>query len=386
MKKKLSVYLCTLVTLSTSAQSLYPGVKAPEIKVGVWVKGRPVKKFANNHIYVVEFWATWCGPCKAAIPHLTSLAKKYRKKVSVIGISVWEKNYKDVKVFVSNIGDKMNYNVAYDYQPATDPNSGFMAKNWLQAAEMKGIPATFIVGRKGTIEYIGYPDDSLDSVLKLIVNDKWDAVSYGSVWRNAHDEQQAKTASKQQQRKQQEAAWNAHPVKLILDRIQQLIVQDDYEAALRLTDTLEKMDGTGVPLTPPSVRALDMRMEIYAAQENRAKYFQIFDTILNIIVNDKATGGYMLVNDIIWKRIVDPNSQLINKTLRDYDFAVKWMKRVVANSNERDPAPMDTLAWAYFGAGHKNAAIETEKKALQLLAEDDPQRSEYENALKTFQQ
>jgi thiol-disulfide isomerase/thioredoxin len=385
MKTLLVVYFCLIISVSR-AQTIYPGVKAPEIKVKEWVKGKPITKFATNQIYVVEFWATWCGPCKRAIPHLTSLAKKYKGKVSVIGVSVWEKNFNNVPPFVSHMGDQMAYNVAYDYQPTADPNSGYMSKNWLKAAELDGIPATFIVGRKGRIEYIGYPDASLDSVLQLVVNGKWDAESYGLAWRKTHVEERKITEQKREKRRELEAAWNAHPVKLMLDRIGQLTEGKNYEAALRATDSLEKMDLNGFAYVPPLILAYELRLDIYSAQGNKTNYFETFDKMLEYIVNDKAAGGYSAVNDVIWKRIVDPEAFNINKELRDYNFAIKWLKRVVADNSEKDPGALDTLAWAYFGGGDKQLAVATEQKALALVAADDPQVKEFEKALEKFQQ
>jgi len=48
-----------------------------------------VKGFDKDKTYVVEFWATWCGPCKATIPHLTKLQKEH-PDVTFIGVSVFE--------------------------------------------------------------------------------------------------------------------------------------------------------------------------------------------------------------------------------------------------------------------------------------------------------
>jgi len=67
--------------------TLKPGDAAPALQVKQWVKGDAVKGFAKDKIYVVEFWATWCGPCKASIPHLTELAKSH-KDVTFVGVSV----------------------------------------------------------------------------------------------------------------------------------------------------------------------------------------------------------------------------------------------------------------------------------------------------------
>ena len=70
--------------MAASAQSggqveqptLKVGDKAPPLGKGQWVKGEPVKEFESGKVYVIENWATWCGPCIAAIPHVTEIQKK----------------------------------------------------------------------------------------------------------------------------------------------------------------------------------------------------------------------------------------------------------------------------------------------------------------------
>jgi len=55
------------------------GDKAASLDGLTYVKGEPVT-FKEGKVYVVEFWATWCGPCKTSIPHLTEIQKKYKDK------------------------------------------------------------------------------------------------------------------------------------------------------------------------------------------------------------------------------------------------------------------------------------------------------------------
>lgn len=158
--------------------SLNVGDPAPELKVAHWVKGKKVEKFNPGRIYVVEFWATWCGPCKQTIPHLTELARQYRSKgVTLIGVDVWEPEVKNVKPFVDEMGARMDYNVAVDaVPPGADPHDGAMARSWLQAAEEYFIPTAFVV-KDGKVVWIGSPMN-LDKPLAAIVAGTWDTLAF----------------------------------------------------------------------------------------------------------------------------------------------------------------------------------------------------------------
>lgn len=152
--------------VATEAQSLGPGSPAPKLEVKTWYKGTPVKELAKDKIYVVEFWATWCGPCIQVIPHVTDLAKK-NTDVTFIGVSVWEDDVDgNIKKFIDNMGDKMVYNVGYS------GNQEGMAKSWLEPAGQNGIPASFIV-KDGVIQWIGHPQ-GLDEPLKQVKDGTFD--------------------------------------------------------------------------------------------------------------------------------------------------------------------------------------------------------------------
>ena len=142
MKAVITSLLVIASVQSFASQELTVGDKAPALKVANWVKGKPVNLGKGSYT-VVEFWATWCGPCKQSIPHLSDMANAYKGKVNFVGVSVWESKPIDyttkVPAFVKEMGSKMNYNVA------TDTSDQHMAKQWLQAAGENGIPSAFLI-------------------------------------------------------------------------------------------------------------------------------------------------------------------------------------------------------------------------------------------------
>jgi thiol-disulfide isomerase/thioredoxin/predicted Zn-dependent protease len=159
--------------------SLKVGDNAPPVVAAKWFKGEPVTTFKPGQVYVIEFWATWCGPCRAAMPHLSELAKQYKGKVTVIGFDVQEliagsdKNgdyITKVNNFVKNLGDGMNYTVAADVREGT------MWNTWMKAAGLGGIPSSFVIDQQGKIAWIGHPM-GLEDVLPLVVDGTFDEVA-----------------------------------------------------------------------------------------------------------------------------------------------------------------------------------------------------------------
>lgn len=167
-----------------ASTELLLGDPAPALTLKEFVKGEVVEKFEPGTIYAVEFWATWCGPCRRSIPHISELQAKY-KKVVFIGVDVLEDDPEGVRAFVEKMGDKMDYRVAIDVPgedpgEGNDPPPGKMAVTWLDASHQSGIPAAFIVDGEGRIAWIGHPMQ-MDGPLAEIVAGEWDLAGRAKV-------------------------------------------------------------------------------------------------------------------------------------------------------------------------------------------------------------
>ena len=95
---------------------------------------------------LVDFWATWCGPCREEIPHLNKLYENYRGKgLVVVGISMDAEGPEVVKQFAKEL--RMEYPVVMGDENVQQDFGGIV-----------GLPTTFIIDRKGNIvkKYTGY--------------------------------------------------------------------------------------------------------------------------------------------------------------------------------------------------------------------------------------
>lgn len=148
--------------------NLIVGSSAPKLETKKFLKGDPITEFAPDKTYVVELWATWCGPCIASIPHLSQLQQDY-PDVTFIGVAVAEENQAHVVKWVKEHEEKFGYRVALD---DAEDGEGKTWSNWLQAADRKGIPCSFVV-HQGKIASISHPME-LDRTLEQISKGEFD--------------------------------------------------------------------------------------------------------------------------------------------------------------------------------------------------------------------
>lgn len=111
------------------------------------VDGKTVKSsdFAGK-VVILDFWATWCGPCRMEIPGFIELQKQYADKgLVVIGISLDQDGASAVKPFIEKMG--INYPIVLGDEAVVSAFGG-----------IEGIPTTFIIDRAGNIvrKHVGY--------------------------------------------------------------------------------------------------------------------------------------------------------------------------------------------------------------------------------------
>ena len=155
--------LVSTVAFFAIGDVLVPGSPAPAFTVDSFVRGPESKTLELGKVHVIEFWATWCGPCVASMPHLTELQKQ-NPDVQFIGVAGFERGKdaadgtKRVEDFVKAKGDAVGFAIAFD-------GDGTMAKTWMTAAKRNSIPTSFVIGKDGNIAFIGSPNAELDAAI-----------------------------------------------------------------------------------------------------------------------------------------------------------------------------------------------------------------------------
>lgn len=353
LRVSLAAGLVWAVATGASAGTLSVGDPAPPLTVAKYVKGEKIDRLEPGQIYVVEFWATWCGPCRASIPHLTELQKKYKEKgVKFVGVSVWEQDQGKVEPFVKQMGDKMDYSVAMDDVPKdAERGKGKMAIAWMEASESNGIPTAFIV-KDQKVAWIGHPMQ-MDEPLAKVVSGDFDISSAAARFR----EEKALEGKRM-------------TVYRSLGRFMQ---SKDYKGAVEVIDkaiaddsAMEKVLGT-----------VKFNLLLQSAPSQAAEYGR---KLVDGCCKDDANA----LNAVAWA-MVDPDSK-IEPAGRDVKLALKAATRANELTKGENYAILDTLAKATFDSGDAARAVEFQEKAVKLSKDADPGMRErleqYRKALK----
>jgi thiol-disulfide isomerase/thioredoxin len=293
------------------------------------MKGEPVTGFEKGTVYVVEFWATWCGPCISSMPHLSELQKEYKDKgVTIIGTNIWEdreyndKTYAKAEKFMKEGKGKdiMNYTVAFDGAAKV------METTYMRAAGQNGIPCAFIVDKEGRVAYIGHPMN-MDEPLAQIVAGNYDLEKAKADYAKAEAEE-AEMAKKSAER------------------------QGELGKLIPIMQSFEK-----------SLEAKDYDKAYDAAKK---------------LLDSPANKNAQMMNALAWG-IVDPEANVEKK---DLDIALKAANYANDAAKGKDGAILDTLARVHFLKGDTAKAIELQTKAVELAP--DEMKEDLKKSLEEF--
>lgn len=328
--------LFSVVSLATAQpggrKQLSVGDPAPALNVETWVKGEFNPSESNP--YVIEFWATWCGPCKRSIPHLTQLQEEFAEDgLKIVGIST-DKETELVSKFVRQQGMKMDYIVAIDHNGRTE-------RNWAKKAGQNGIPSAFIVDKNGIIQFIGNPlEEAFEDTLRKVMTGRYDLAK----------SKKAKPA---------------------IDGAKQFRALNSWAEA-------EKHYKDAIKVDPYIFANL---------------YLDLFEMLL--LEQGDTAGAYKLVSELMLSRgSEDPElltwlaasiatDDRIRGSKQRLDVAMKLAETAQAFARKKtDPIYLSTIALVHFANGDFGQAIEWQRKAYFSAKEKD--KAEYKFTLDSY--
>ena len=340
LRNILTVAACVALTTAAFGQrgKLSVGDPAPGLDIDTWVKGEETT-IESGKVYVIEFWATWCAPCRKSIPHLTELQEQYEDAgLVIIGIS--DEEVGKVRPFVDKMGKRMDYIVATDRRDATK-------RAWFKRAGLKGIPAAFVVDRDGKVAFIGNPlQAEFDSVLARVMGGRY----------NPELEKQAASVLQAARRARKVKNWrmaNRH-----FDEVIELDARVFAEIAL---EKFEMM-----------LDDMDQRDEAYEFAEQKL--------IADLFSNDSGALRMLAVKIATDPKLAaDPDREL-----QDMDVALAAAKASLRVAGRDDPESLATLAMVYYHRQDVEQAVDLQTQAYFIASPKHKPR--YKRVLGSYQQ
>lgn len=139
----------------------------------VWLQGTPVKEWEKDKVYIFEFWATWCGPCLAAMPHMEQLHQAFKDnpRMQIIGVNVMDRKTPEaLKEFIKNRPTPLNYTMAVDVDGKKT------REKWLEPLKVNGIPHAFAV-KNGRLIWRGHPAQLSEKTMQAMLKPDFSAAS-----------------------------------------------------------------------------------------------------------------------------------------------------------------------------------------------------------------
>ena len=307
------------------------GSKAPIPEISDFVRGEKPTFFEPGKVYVIEFWATWCPPCRQSMPHLTKLAEDMKSKgVVIVGVS--DEKVETVRTFL----EKDEWKQKARYTLATDPDRS-THRAYMEASGQGGIPTAFIV-KEGVVQWIGHPME-MDAPLAKIVDGTWDPKTAKQTFEDAVAEEM-KAMGRQ-------------------NDMTKAIDSKDWDKAVALIDA-EIAASTGEEAMQSKVQKAQI---LLVAGRSEAAYALCAE----LIKEDPALRNFVATSVLHLPDVAD----------RRVDLAITWLTDVTSAAGPANPQVLAELAYAWSLKGDFTKAADFMRRAIDTAKSLGPTAADY---------
>ena len=307
------------------------GSKAPIPEISDFVRGEKPTFFEPGKVYVIEFWATWCPPCRQSMPHLTKLAEDMKSKgVVIVGVS--DEKVETVRTFL----EKDEWKQKARYTLATDPDRS-THRAYMEASGQGGIPTAFIV-KEGVVQWIGHPME-MDAPLAKIVDGTWDPKT-------------AKQTFEDSVAEEMKAMGRQNDMTKAID-------SKDWDKAVALIDA-EIAASTGEEAMQAKVQKAQI---LLVAGRSEAAYALCAE----LIKEDPALRNFVATSVLHLPDVAD----------RRVDLAITWLTDVTSAAGPANPQVLAELAYAWSLKGDFTKAADFMRRAIDTAKSLGPTAADY---------
>lgn len=316
----------------TETPAAQPTTLSPDGLPAEWLQGTPVKNWEPGKTYLLEFWATWCGPCLAQIPHLNELHQEMPDSdtFQIVGINVFDKSTpKVLKNFLANRKSSPTYTIGAD-------TKGQSAALWLKPLGVDGIPFSRIV-KDGKILWKGHPNQLNKELIQNIIDGK-----PAPRPRDTSEEQRAFRATAQS--------------------IAQAYADGDYQSGeQKLNEALKQKD-----LSDDNKLML---LRIPFTQLLQAGQYDMVRTALDRIPQELPENPYALMNyaHMIITTYEIPTDKKNLKGAEEAILKATALQKASAKKNYSASLEWSRIAEARLLSGDRKGAIEAQEEAVRQL-------------------
>lgn len=152
--------------------TLTVGDPAPPLVISEWLSGDAVDAFAGDRIYLIEFWASWCGPCVASLPRLDALARRHGDRLVAVALTTLDEDNDRSAIRRTINAPDTAWGNAPAFRVAIDAGSQ-TADAYRRASRETALPHAYLIDGAGRLAWHGHPADA-DPVVDALCRGTWD--------------------------------------------------------------------------------------------------------------------------------------------------------------------------------------------------------------------